>query len=418
MEQSSVDSIRALVEQLPRTNLRTGTDRHTGFRYTFLCPSPNEYRWQWFWDSCFHAVVMAHVRPELAVAELQTLLASQEQDGFIGHINFWGSRFPGDLWGRVQSTYAWRQHHTALIQPPVLAQAVERVTEVVGDAWLPVKMMPALDRYHQWLAEHRAPDDDGLLVIVSPYESGVDQSPTFDAPLGFRKPPGRWRLSIRDRWLDLRNALSNYDSRKLISSGRFRVKDALVNALYADSLATMARLHRRYGEMAVSNAYASMADVVTQSLLDKLWDRSRGAFFSLYGLDERRTTPLTVGCLMPLVIESLPQEQVQALVGHLQDGTEFALPHPVPSVAATEDDFNPRGDHLIWRGPSWVNTNWLLWRGLRRHGLHAEAARLAEQTVEMVAGASLREFYHPHTGEGLGAHSFGWSGLALDMALA
>ena len=63
-----------------------------------------------------------------------------------------------------------------------------------------------------------------------------------------------------------------------------------------------------------------------------------------------------------------------------------------------------------------MNTNWVVWRGLRRHGFDDLAEQLAERTVEMVVGAGLREFYNPHTGEGLGAKSFGWSALALDMA--
>ena len=417
MRQADVDVVRALVEEVRRTNIRTGVDRPSGFRYTYLCPSPSEYRWQWFWDSCFHAVVMARVDPELAVAELRTLVGAQEPDGFIGHVSFWGGSFLGDLWGRVQSTYAWRQRHTALIQPPVLAQAVERVAELLGDAWLPTEFVEPLDRYHQWLAEHRVPDDDGLLVIISPYESGMDQSPTYDEVLGIRGRAGRWGLSFRDRWLDLRNAIDNYNSDKLVRGSRFRVKDALVNALYADSLATMARLHRRHGQSRMADGYASRASTVTASLMEKLWDRSRGAFFNVYGPTERRTGPLTVGALVPLVVQELPEEPAQMLVErHISNREEFFLPYPVASVAATEKSFDPRSKGLIWRGPSWVNTNWLLWRGLGRHGFHDLAAQLAERTVAMVAQSGLREFYHPYTGQGQGARSFGWSGLALDMA--
>ena len=416
--QTSARRVRTLVEQVRRTNWRTGVDRRTGFRYAYLCPSPDKYRWQWFWDSCFHAIIMAHVNPEMAVAELRTLVHSQEPNGFIGHVSFWGSRLLSDLWGRVQSTYAWRQRHTALIQPPMLAQAVERVTEVLGDPWIAVEFLPILDRYHEWLAEYRAPDDDGLLVIISPYESGMDQSPVFDQVLGFRNSPGRWSLGLRDRWLDFRNAMANYQDERLVKSGPFRVKDALVNALYADSLSTMARLHRRHGNQLAANAYTAQTQQVAASLTAKMWDRSRAAFFNLYGTPERRTQPLTVGGLIPLVVAELPEETVHMLVErHLQNRDEFFLEYPVPSVAATEATFNPRGQGLLWRGPTWVNTNWLLWRGLRRHGFQNQATRLAEQTAAMVARAGLREFYNPHTGAGLGARNFVWSGLVLDMGV-
>ena len=417
MTQASVDIVRGEVERVYRNNLRSGHDPRTGLQYSYLCPSPKKYRWQWFWDSCFHAVAMAHVVPEQAVAELRTLVAAQEPDGFMGHIAFWGSRRPGDLWGRLQSPRMWRARHTAMVQPPVLAQAVARVAEVLSDAWLSVEMMPALDRYHGWLADHRVPDPDGLLVIFSPYESGTDYSPTFDEVLGLRRPASWWQLMARDRWLDVRNAVSNYESHRLLGSGRFVVKDALVNALYAESLATMSRLYREHGERDVANAYATRAGVVTASLVEKLWDRGLGAFYSLYGSQERRTSPLTASCLLPLVVGDLPAEHAGALVErHLRQRNEFWLPYPVPSVAATEETFSPRDGMLSWRGPSSVNINWLLWRGLRRHGFHDLAEQLAQRTVSMVARAGLWEYYHPYTGVGMGANSFAWSGLALDMA--
>jgi glycogen debranching enzyme len=416
MEQSAVHAVQARVERTVKDHLRQGEDGRTGFKYSYLRSSPSRNSWQWSWDSCFHAVVLAHVDPELAAAELRTLIAAQEPDGFMGHVNFWGQNAARGLLGRIQRPSLWGSQHSSLIQPPMLAQAVARVIEVTGDAWLAVELLPALDKYHNWLADHRVPDPDGLLVIISPHESGMSQSPTFDEVLGISGQASWLKLSLRDRWSDVRNAATGNGSDKLVHSGHFRVKDALVNSLYADALATMAQLHRRHGQPDVANAYATRSEVVTASLMEKLWDRGRGAFFSLYGPDEQRTIPLTVGCLMPLVIEGLPQESATALVErHLSERNQFWTSYPVPSVSATEESFNPRGERLSWRGPTWMNTNWLLWRGLNRHGYSDLASRLAERSVDMVVQSGLREFYHPHTGRGLGAQGFACSGLALDM---
>ena len=38
----------------------------------FCVPNPTTYPWQWLWDSCFHAVVWAHLGDERAVVELRT----------------------------------------------------------------------------------------------------------------------------------------------------------------------------------------------------------------------------------------------------------------------------------------------------------------------------------------------------------
>lgn len=39
----------------------------------------------------------------------------------------------------------------------------------------------------------------------------------------------------------------------------------------------------------------------------------------------------------------------------------------------------------MWRGPTWINTNFLVIRGLRRQGLNSQAQRLRDVTLEHVA---------------------------------
>ena len=48
----------------------------------FAVPSPTTYPFQWFWDSCFHAIVRAHFDVERAKEELRSPLAWQRDDGF------------------------------------------------------------------------------------------------------------------------------------------------------------------------------------------------------------------------------------------------------------------------------------------------------------------------------------------------
>ncbi len=421
MRQTEIETIRLQAERLLQSNIRKGYDAKSGTEYTFLCPAPREYRSQWFWDSCFHAIAMVHIDPETAQAELRTVLAAQDDDGFIGHITFWGNRLFGvtQFLNYAQTRPGERLHHSRLIQPPMLAPAVEHVAAISSDAAFAPPLMPALDRYHNWLAEHRVPDDDGLLVIISPYESGMDQSPTYDEVLGLDGKPGRWAIGIKDRWLDVRNWLDAYDTKRMLKAQRFYVKDSLVNAIYAESLASMARLHRGMGNTLAASAYMERAATVTRSIVEKMLDRGRGAFFSLLGPRERRSGPLTIGGLVPVLLEGLPQDVVGEMVErHISNRERFWLRFPVPSVAATEPTFDPRDTGAIWRGPTWVNTNWLIWRGLRRHHFDDLAEQLAGRTISMVANSGLWEYYNPLTGRGLGAKTFGWSTLALDMAKA
>ena len=69
-----------------------------------------------------------------------------------------------------------------------------------------------------------------------------------------------------------------------------------------------------------------------------------------------------------------------------------------------------------WRGPTWVNSAWMVWLGLRRLGYEREATRLADGVIAAVAREGLREYYDPRTGKGLGARDFAWSALVAELA--
>ena len=40
--------------------------------------------------------------------------------------------------------------------------------------------MPKLVEYYEWWAKIRQPDNDGLRVVIHPWESGLDASPMYD----------------------------------------------------------------------------------------------------------------------------------------------------------------------------------------------------------------------------------------------
>jgi glycogen debranching enzyme len=89
----------------------------------------------------------------------------------------------------------------------------------------------------------------------------------------------------------------------------------------------------------------------------------------------------------------------------------------VPSVSRRHPAYapSPAFGKLLWRGPSWINTNWYLARAMRRHGHEAAARRIEDASLELVERSGFREHYHPDTGEGYGAKDFSWSALVLDM---
>src|SRR5687768_9060557 len=109
-----------------RRNRQQGQAPWCGRDYDFVCPSTGTYPFQWFWDSCFHAIVLSHIDVERAKSEITSLLANQHPDGMVSHVTFWQR----ERYEEMLSTYAiaYRTPHLSdCMQPPLLAEAVHTV---------------------------------------------------------------------------------------------------------------------------------------------------------------------------------------------------------------------------------------------------------------------------------------------------
>jgi glycogen debranching enzyme len=148
-----------------------------------------------------------------------------------------------------------------------------------------------------------------------------------------------------------------------------------------------------------------------------------GLYYDLYSRHDTRSDVKTVTSLFPLILDGIPKREAQQLVRkHLTRADEFWTPFPVPTVAVDEPSFEPEFKSPmrsgLWRGPTWVATNWFLVHGLLKHGYTDEATHITTRTRQLVEKHGFREFYHPYTGEAYGAPGFGWSTLIVDMIAA
>ncbi len=401
-----------------RANVRAGYDPFYKMDYAYVRPSPGRYEFMWFWDTCCHAIAAAKLDPDMAKAELRLLTATQREDGFIGHVAYWGR------WGALQSAAFMqsrlgelRRRHSAMIQPPMLAQAIEAVHAASPDRAFLDTVLPRAQAYYDWLARERDFDGSGLIFIISPWESGMDNSPAFDGPLGL-KNPGRMKYLLRLRVLDWHNLLRgrDFDSKTLLKRNHFVMIDPFVNAIYADGLRSLARLHAIAGGGVAAKMAAAQAVKVEAAVDSQCWDASRGHWVYLSGREKCPVTVLTASSVMPVIMGGVSSAHAaEAVSRHLTNPKEFWTRLPVPSVAASEPDFDPEGESLIWRGPVCMNLNWFFVRGLRGNGYRAEADHIAARSREAAESSYFREFYSPDTGRGLRGTNFGWGTLAAAM---
>jgi hypothetical protein len=385
---ASSAELEALARRVLADNWAEG--ERDGVPYTYTRPSPTWYPWQWYWDSCFAAIVWRRFDPARSRAELETLLRACRPDGFVGHVVFWDRPISWSrrLYYNVPSRSA---PMTSTIQPPLVAWAW-RIA--VGDP----AVEPAIARHHEWLLANRDLEGDGLLWIVQPDESGLDSSPKFD-PVWGRRAHARSGFPL----LVARNRRVGWDARRVRDAGGPVVCEVATNVLWG-----LARL-------------AMGQPSITPALVARLWDEGRGVFLDEAQPGGLRPAVETWAALAPLALPDLPDGIGRRLVEeHLLDRTRFWLPLPPASVSAAEPSFNPRAGRAwrrrYWRGPTWVNAAWLLWLGLRRLGDEERAGEMASAIAGAVQREGVREYYNPLTGEGLGTTDFAWTTLALEMA--
>jgi len=406
-------------------------------------PSPRLYPHQWSWDSAFVAIGNAVRASERARTELEALFGAQWANGLLPHIVFrpdTAAYFPGPgTWRTDVSPHAPRDRQTSgIVQPPVHATAAWRVHELAPDPeasseWLG-RLFPRLAAWHDYLYGERDAEGDGLVAIRHPWESGMDDSPAWDAPLdaiaiepGAVPPYPRTDLTMAraeerptagayDHYVHLVELFKRcrYDEREIRARSPFLVEDPCFNALLVASGEDLARIAGAVGED--GTRFREQAELTARQVNTRLWNDALHAYVPYDRVARRQIVVPVAGGFVPL-FAGIPNAGRAQLMSRQLDSSHF-WPHggagwPIPSCDRLSPTFAPTS---YWRGPVWVNVNWLIARGLRRYRFAAYAEAIESATLRLVAEAGFMEYFDPLNGDGLGSDQFAWSAaLVLDL---
>jgi hypothetical protein len=407
---------------------------------TYTVPSRTLYPHQWSWDSAFIAIGLARIAPRRAQLELESLLGAAWSDGRVPHIVFSprvasGAYFPGpEFWRSRSVPQAPLTATSGIVQPPLHARAAWEVFRADPDtergrSFLR-RVYPRLAAQHTYLRRHREVAGSGLAAIMHPWESGMDNSPAWDATLAAVPATPRIPTTRRDlqhslvperptdadyaRYVRLAEAYRDrgYRDADHLASAAFCLVDPLFNAALAWSEEALAEIAAQLGADAAE--HRARAAEITTALVARHFDERTGQFLAA---DPRTGVPvqeITVSGLTPLVAPALPTPVVAGLVraatGHrFRSGPRM----PLASADLTSPAYDPA---RYWRGPAWINTSWLVWRGLLRYDRRTEAEELRQGMLGSVRSAGFREYVDARTGHGRGATDFSWTAaLVLDL---
>lgn len=197
----------------------------------------------------------------------------------------------------------------------------------------------------------------------------------------------------------------------------------------------MAAIAGRLGHNADARRYRAEAAATHKAILEKLWNADQALF-----LNRRRDNGDWINVeswtsFVPLAAGLLPQREGRRSIGlHLLNPAEMRSDYGFRSLAKSDPAYNNQAiidPYSNWRGPIWINANYLDWIALRRYGFHEESRWLAVTLAAMLhrdiaRWGSMHEDYSAETGDGLAptpaqspggkfAGFVGWNLLAEDM---
>jgi hypothetical protein len=333
-----------------------------------MTPSKVYYVGVWQWDAYFHTLAYRHVDTHLAQDQLRLLLDHQRADGMIpdavhdeGIVDHLDLPVAGDV-----------------TKPPLVAWAAWKLYELDHDVEFLKEIYEPVARNNRWWFDQIDPDGNGLCGYGHPFSSGLDDSPLWDDGLPVESP-------------DLNTYL----------------------CLQQDILSRMARA---IGLEVEAEMWDQRAQATLKRMIEFQWDDQAGLFWATKGGQPVAVrTPFN---LFPLITGRLPPEMNRRLVAQLTDERLFWPRYPVPSVALNDPKFDPE---QMWRGPTWVNVNYLMIEGLFKAGYPEVARELRRRTLELIGSQKdIFEYYNPITGQNppKAAAIFGWtSAVFIDLAI-
>ena len=412
----------------------------------FTIPCEGLYPFQWNWDSGFIALGWAHLDMERAKAEIRSLLKGQWKNGFLPHIIFHNESetyFPGpEVWDVGRSPNAPSTKTSGITQPPVLGFVLEMLYDLRGEATLDFvgEVFPALFRWHEYFYTCRDPKGEGLAYICHNWEAGTDNTPVWDAVWDGLDSP-QYELNRRDtQHVDAANRPSNreyqhyihlvelfkswdYDDSKIAAQCPFLIQDPLFNALLIRSNEGLIRLGKLLGRQKEVAQLQQWQELALSNFHKKLYNPGKKAYVYYDLRAERQLPDVSSSSFVPLFAGIPDAHTAGELVDrHFRNG-DFSGPQGEYYLCASYDptatSFDPK---RYWRGPVWINLNWLLFHGFRRYGLHDLADQIRTDTLELLEACGFHEYFDPRRQldpgvfRGYGGNNFSWSAaLYLDL---
>ena len=398
----------------------------------YTLPTNNKlYPAQWNWDSAFIALGYSYFNLDYSITEIETLLDGQWDDGMVPHILFHEkdtSYFPNHTTWKCGKNIP----SSGITQPPVLAIILKKIIEnnQLNDDQNSriLKILIKIKKYHEWFIKFRDPNKTGLVSILHPWESGYDNSPIWDEPMNnilVDKELNYQRRDLEvsnsderplkidyDRYVTIRDQFRdvNYDPNKLYELSIFNVVDVGFNSLFLKANKDLVKLLKKFK--------------LNYDELDLFISKSESEIIKLYNYDSDEFVSKDLNTNKDISIPSITN--YFTLIADLKndklnkkiiDNLKNHNLNEKYIFSTIKPDHQTFEEKRYWRGPIWINCNWIIYQGIKNKDKNYSIT-IKNETISLIENKGFHEYYSCNDGSVMGANNFSWSAaLYLDLVM-
>ena len=293
-------------------------------------PDRLPHRNMWLWDSVFHAIGHRHLDAEIAQNLILVLFDVQREDGFIPHM-------------------ARPDYISDITQPPVIGWGAWLVYEQSGDKEFLKTVLKKNKAFLLWCQSNRRKSENELYSWhTNPElnnrcdESGMDNSPRFDTESDLYA-------------VDFSCYLAN--------EARF-----------------MNKIANELGDKENADFFDRWYKKIKADINNTLWCEEDGFYYD-YDIPNNCFNKIqSVASFLPIFAGVCDDGRCSKLISHLENPNEFGTEIPIPTISKKDNTFGSD----MWRGPVWINYNYMISKGLSEYGYDDMATKIKEKTLDII----------------------------------
>jgi glycogen debranching enzyme len=261
----------------------------------------------------------------------------REKDGKLVHFDFNGGLF---------SDKGWKN----MINPPLFSWAEVESFRVTGDKSRFEMILPALEKYAEWLNRDGDPE-------AKDWEMNGRISKSTEHKLYWNTPLG--------------SGMDN--TPRPVAKGAGWVEMSAQMVIMYNNLAIICE---ELGDEKKGGKYKSEAAAIADRINKWCWNEEDGFYYDVLA-DGTQFKKKTISGYWPLLAGIANKDQAGLLVKHLKNEKEFWRKIVIPTLSADEEEYNEYGGY--WLGGVWAPTNVMVIKGLEKYGYENFATEITDR---------------------------------------